>query len=75
VGDGCLYPVDSEGCNLETQQLIVLAHREVPIVRPIAAKVCMPDRHGGWTRVQGRLITVRCFRLVVVRGKGHVGKS
>lgn len=23
-----------KGCNLETQQLIVLAHREVPIVRP-----------------------------------------
>ena len=29
-----LYPVNSKGCNLETQQLIVLAHREVSIVRP-----------------------------------------
>ena len=34
MGDGCLYPVNSEGCNLETQQLIVLAHREVSIVLP-----------------------------------------
>jgi hypothetical protein len=78
VGDGCLYPFNSEGCNLETQQLIVLAHREVSIVRPrylLLLQVCSPDQHDGWTGVQGTMITVRCFRLVVVRGKGHIGKS
>lgn len=78
VGDGCLFPVSSEGWNLETQHLNCAGTSRIFLLFALSQFYCYMSLLTWPTRwldqVARKRDYIRCVRFIILREKTHIGK-